>query len=142
MGVIWRNTLRASKHCDAEKVLAYAREYYKERGLEYYEEKTMAGLQFVEDVLIYTEVSEEKLNSFYKFADEIAAAFPEVKLKLRQVGDDNDAVEFVYINDECTRYVPRLLEFLAADNDDGMPKFSMYDIIINTTKCLEESDKF
>ena len=52
MGVIWRNTLRASKHCDAEKVLAYA------------------------------------------------------------------------------------------DNDDGMSGFSMYDIIINTTKCLEESDKF
>ena len=30
MGVIWSNTLKASNQSEAEKVLAYAKEHYKE----------------------------------------------------------------------------------------------------------------
>ena len=119
MGVIWRNTLIASNHSDAEKVLAYAKEHYKERGLEDYDEQTMGGLEFEEDGLTYTEVNEDKLNAFYEFADEIAATMPEVELNLRQVGDGYITAEFVYRNGVCTRFEPRMLEFIAADENDG-----------------------
>ena len=118
MGVIWRNTLKVINHGDAENVLAYAREHYKERGLEDYDEMTMGGLEFDEHSLIYTEVREDRLLAFDKFVDEIAAVFPEVKFSLRTVGDGNYVSEFVYNNGLCTRYEPRQLELLAADEAD------------------------
>ena len=55
MRVIWSNTLKASNQSEAEKVLAYAKEHCKKRGLEDYDEQTMCGLEFAEDSLIYTE---------------------------------------------------------------------------------------
>ena len=119
MGVIWKNTLKALNQSDAEKVLSYVKEHYKERGLEDYDEQTMGGLEFGEDGLIYTEVCEDKLNAFYEFADEIAAVMPEVELSLHQVGDDYITAEFVYRNGVCTRFEPRMLEIIAADENDG-----------------------
>ena len=118
MGVIWRNTLKVLNQGDAEKVLAYVKEHYKERGLEDYDEQTMGGLEFGEDCFIYTECREDRLNAFYEFADEIGAAFPEMELQLSQVGDGHISAEFIYKNGACNRYVPRMLEFLAADNAD------------------------
>lgn len=119
MGVIWKNTLKASDQSDAEKMLAYAKEHYKERGLEDFDEQSMGGLEFTEDRLIYTEVVEEKLIAFYRFADEISAVFPEMELSLLQVGDDNYATEYIYKNGICTRLEMRMLELLAADEADG-----------------------
>ena len=119
MGVIWNNTLEASNQSDTEKVLAYAKEHYKEHGIEDYDEDTMGGLQFDEDCLIYTEVRIDKLNAFNNFVDEIAAAFPETKLNLRQVGDGHIETNFVNINGKWTRYEPCLLELLAADKVDS-----------------------
>lgn len=120
MGVIWKNTLKVLNHGDAEKVLAYASEHYKERGLEDYDEQTMGGLEFDEYGLIYTEVCEDRLKVFYKFVDEIAAALPEVELSLSQVGDDHIVAKFIYKNGLSTRYVPRRLELLAADKEDSI----------------------
>lgn len=120
MGVIWKNTLEAFNQSDAEKVLAYAKEHYKEHGIEDYDEDTMDGLQFDEDCLIYTDVRIDKLNAFYNFVDEIAAAFPEAKLNLRQVGDGHMMTDFVNINGKWTKYEPRLLELLAADKADSI----------------------
>ena len=116
--VIWRNTLKALNQHDAEKVLAYAKEHYKERGLEDYDEQTMDGLEFTEDSLVYTDVLIDRLDVFYKFADEIGAAFPEMELRFWQVRDDCISAEFIYKNGICTRYEPRMLEFIAADKVD------------------------
>lgn len=116
--VIWRNTLKALNQHDAEKVLAYAKEHYKERGLEDYDEQTMDGLEFTEDSLVYTDVLIDRLDVFYKFADEIGAAFPEMELRFWQVRDDCISAEFIYKNGICTRYKPRMLEFIAADKVD------------------------
>ena len=116
--VIWRNTLKALNQHDAEKVLAYAKEHYKERGLEDYDEQTMDGLEFTEDSLVYTDVLIDRLDVFYKFADEIGAAFPEMELRFWQVSDDCISAEFIYKNGICTRYEPRMLEFIAADKVD------------------------
>ncbi len=118
MGVIWRNTLKALNHSDAEKVLTYAKEHYKARGLVDYDEQTMAGLEFTEDGLIYTEVREDALDAFYKFADEISAAFPEMELQFLQVGDDNIRAKYIYKNGKCARYEPSMIELLAADKTD------------------------
>ena len=115
---IWRNTLKALNQHDAEKVLAYAKEHYKERGLEDYDEQTMDGLEFTEDSLVYTDVLIDRLDVFYKFADEIGAAFPEIELRYWQVNDDCISAEFIYKNGICTRYEPRMLEFIAADKVD------------------------
>ena len=115
---IWRNTLKALNQHDAEKVLAYAKEHYKERGLEDYDEQTMDGLEFTEDSLVYTDVLIDRLDVFYKFADEIGAAFPEMELRFWQVSDDCISAEFIYKNGICTRYEPRMLEFIAADKVD------------------------
>ena len=115
---IWRNTLKALNQHDAEKVLAYAKEHYKERGLEDYDEQTMDGLEFTEDSLVYTDVLIDRLDVFYKFADEIGAAFPEMELRFWQVRDDCISAEFIYKNGICTRYEPRMLEFIAADKVD------------------------
>ena len=115
---IWRNTLKALNQHDAEKVLAYAKEHYKERGLEDYDEQTMGGLEFTEDSLVYTDVLIDRLDVFYKFADEIGAAFPEMELRFWQVRDDCISAEFIYKNGICTRYEPRMLEFIAADKVD------------------------
>ena len=115
---IWRNTLKALNQHDAEKVLAYAKEHYKERGLEDYDEQTMDGLEFTEDSLVYTDVLIDRLDVFYKFADEIGAAFPEMELRFWQVNDDCISAEFIYKNGICTRYEPRMLEFIAADKVD------------------------
>ena len=115
---IWRNTLKALNQHDAEKVLAYAKEHYKERGLEDYDEQTMDGLEFTEDSLVYTDVQIDRLDVFYKFADEIGAAFPEMELRFWQVNDDCMSAEFIYKNGICTRYEPRMLEFIAADKVD------------------------
>ena len=115
---IWRNTLKALNQHDAEKVLAYAKEHYKERGLEDYDEQTMDGLEFTEDSLVYTDVLIDRLDVFYKFADEIGAAFPEMELRFWQVRDDCISAEFIYKNGICTRYKPRMLEFIAADKVD------------------------
>ena len=115
---IWRNTLKALNQHDAEKVLAYAKEHYKERGLEDYDEQTMDGLEFTEDSLVYTDVLIDRLDVFYKFADEIGAAFPEMELRFWQVRDDCISTEFIYRNGICTRYEPRMLEFIAADKVD------------------------
>ena len=115
---IWRNTLKALNQHDAEKVLAYAKEHYKERGLEDYDEQTMDGLEFTEDSLVYTDVLIDRLDVFYKFADEIGAAFPEMELRFWQVHDDCISAEFIYKNGICTRYEPRMLEFIAADKVD------------------------
>ena len=119
MGVIWRNTLKVINQGDAEKILAYAREHYMERGLKDYDEQTMGGLEFDEYGLIYTEVCEDGLNAFYKFADEIAAALPEVELSLSQVGDGHIVTEYIYKNGICARYEPRRLELLAADKAES-----------------------
>ena len=116
--VIWRNTLKALNQHDAEKVLAYAKEHYKERGLEDYDEQTMGGLEFTEDGLVYTDGLIDRLDVFYKFADEIGAAFPEMELRFWQVRDDCISAEFIYRNGICTRYEPRMLEFIAADKVD------------------------
>ena len=116
--VIWRNTLKALNQHDAEKVLAYAKEHYKERGLEDYDEQTMDGLEFTEDSLVYTDVLIDRLEVFYKFADEIGAAFPEMELRFWQVRDYNISAEYIYKNGICTRYEPRMLEFIAADKVD------------------------
>lgn len=116
--VIWRNTLKALNQHDAEKVLAYAKEHYKERGLEDYDEQTMDGLEFTEDSLVYTDGLIDRLDVFYKFADEIGAAFPEMELRFWQVRDDCISAEFIYKNGICTRYEPRMLEFIAADKVD------------------------
>lgn len=116
--VIWRNTLKALNQHDAEKVLAYAKEHYKERGLEDYDELTMGGLEFTEDSLVYTDGLIDRLDVFYKFADEIGAAFPEMELRFWQVRDDCISAEFIYKNGICTRYEPRMLEFIAADKVD------------------------
>lgn len=116
--VIWRNTLKALNQHDAEKVLAYAKEHYKERGLEDYDEQTMGGLEFTEDSLVYTDGLIDRLDVFYKFADEIGAAFPEMELRFWQVRDDCISAEFIYKNGICTRYKPRMLEFIAADKVD------------------------
>ena len=116
--VIWRNTLKALNQHDAEKVLAYAKEHYKERGLEDYDEQTMDGLEFTEDGLVYTDGLIDRLDVFYKFADEIGAAFPEMELRFWQVRDDCISAEFIYKNGICTRYEPRMLEFIAADKVD------------------------
>lgn len=62
---IWRNTLKALNQHDAEKVLAYAKEHYKERGFEDYDEQTMDGLEFTEDSLVYTDVQIDRLDVFY-----------------------------------------------------------------------------
>lgn len=115
---IWRNTLKALNQHDAEKVLAYAKEHYKERGFEDYDEQTMDGLEFTEDSLVYTDVQIDRLDVFYKFADEIGAAFPEMELRFWQVSDDCISAEFIYKNGICTRYEPRMLEFIAADKVD------------------------
>ena len=115
---IWTNTLKALNQHDAEKVLAYAKEHYKERGLEDYDEQTMDGLEFTEDSLVYTDVLIDRLDVFYKFADEIGAAFPEMELRFWQVRDDCISAEFIYKNGICTRYEPRMLEFIAADKVD------------------------
>lgn len=115
---IWRNTLKALNQHDAEKVLAYAKEHYKERGLEDYDEQTMGGLEFTEDSLVYTDGLIDRLDVFYKFADEIGAAFPEMELRFWQVRDDCISAEFIYKNGICTRYEPRMLEFIAADKVD------------------------
>ena len=115
---IWRNTLKALNQHDAEKVLAYAKEHYKERGLEDYDEQTMDGLEFTDDTLVYTDVQIDRLDVFYKFADEIGAAFPEMELRFWQVRDDCISAEFIYKNGICTRYEPRMLEFIAADKVD------------------------
>ena len=116
--VIWRNTLKALNQHDAEKVLAYAKEHYKERGLEDYDEQTMGGLEFTEDSLVYTDGLIDRLDVFYKFADEIGAAFPEMELRFWQVRDDCISAEFIYKNGICTRYEPHMLEFIAADKVD------------------------
>ena len=116
--VIWRNTLKALNQHDAEKVLAYAKEHYKERGFEDYDEQTMGGLEFTEDSLVYTDGLIDRLDVFYKFADEIGAAFPEMELRFWQVNDDCISAEFIYKNGICTRYEPRMLEFIAADKVD------------------------
>lgn len=118
MATIWRNTLKALNQHDAEKVLAYAKEHYKERGLEDYDEQTMGGLEFTEDSLVYTDGLIDRLDVFYKFADEIGAAFPEMELRFWQVRDDCISAEFIYKNGICTRYEPRMLEFIAADKVD------------------------
>ena len=118
MATIWRNTLKALNQHDAEKVLAYAKEHYKERGLEDYDEQTMDGLEFTEDGLVYTDGLIDRLDVFYKFADEIGAAFPEMELRFWQVRDDCISAEFIYRNGICTRYEPRMLEFIAADKVD------------------------
>ena len=115
---IWRNTLKALNQHDAEKVLAYAKEHYKERGFEDYDERTMEGLEFTEDGLVYTDGLIDRLDVFYKFADEIGAAFPEMELRFWQVSDDCISAEFIYKNGICTRYEPRMLEFIAADKVD------------------------
>ena len=115
---IWRNTLKALNQHDAEKVLAYAKEHYKERGFEDYDEQTMDGLEFTDDTLVYTDVQIDRLDVFYKFADEIGAAFPEMELRFWQVSDDCISAEFIYKNGICTRYEPRMLEFIAADKVD------------------------
>ena len=115
---IWRNTLKALNQHDAEKVLAYAKEHYKERGFEDYDEQTMEGLEFTEDGLVYTDGLIDRLDVFYKFADEIGAAFPEMELRFWQVSDDCISAEFIYKNGICTRYEPRMLEFIAADKVD------------------------
>ena len=115
---IWRNTLKALNQHDAEKVLAYAKEHYKERGFEDYDEQTMEGLEFTEDGLVYTDGLIDRLDVFYKFADEIGAAFPEMELRFWQVSDDCISAEFIYKNGICSRYEPRMLEFIAADKVD------------------------
>ena len=115
---IWRNRLKALNQHDAEKVLAYAKEHYKERGFEDYDEQTMEGLEFTEDGLVYTDGLIDRLDVFYKFADEIGAAFPEMELRFWQVSDDCISAEFIYKNGICTRYEPRMLEFIAADKVD------------------------
>ena len=115
---IWRNTLKALNQHDAEKVLAYAKEHYKERGFEDYDEQTMDGLEFTEDGLVYTDGLIDRLDVFYKFADEIGAAFPEMELRFWQVRDYNISAEYIYKNGICTRYEPRMLEFVAADKVD------------------------
>ena len=73
MAVTWRNTLQALNQSDAEKVLAYAKEHYQARGLVDYDEQTMGGLEFTEDSLVYTDGLIDRLDVFYKFADEIGA---------------------------------------------------------------------
>ena len=115
---IWTHKLKALNQHDAEKVLAYAKEHYKERGFEDYDEQTMGGLEFTEDSLVYTEVLIDRLEAFCKFADEIGAAFPEMELRFWQVNDDCMSWEYIYKNGICTRYEPRMLEFIAADKVD------------------------
>ena len=115
---IWTNKLKALNQQDADKVLAYAKEHYKERGFEDYDEQTMGGLEFTEDSLVYTEVLIDRLDVFYKFADEIGAAFPEMELRFWQVNDDCMSWEYIDKNGICTRYEPRMLEFIAADKVD------------------------
>jgi hypothetical protein len=115
---IWTNKLKALNQQDADKVLAYAKEHYKERGFEDYDEQTMGGLEFTEDSLVYTEVQIDRLEAFCKFADEIGAAFPEMELRFWQVNDDCMSWEYIYKNGICTRYEPRMLEFIAADKVD------------------------
>ena len=118
MAVTWRNTLQALNQSDAEKVLAYAKEHYQARGLVDYDEQTMDGLEFTEGGLVYTNGLEDRLDIFNKFADEIGAAFPEMELQFTMVGDGHIFSEFIYKNGICTKYEPRMLEFIAADKVD------------------------
>ena len=115
---LWHLSLRALTKGDAEKVKSYAKELNNgEYNFHPFDESTLTGLEDIDMGIMYSHVTPDCLDNFFKFSEEIAAHFSEVKLIYEEFDIDTQQLFTYWSNNGILRLIKKCkIELYAADN--------------------------
>ena len=115
---LWHLSLRALTKGDAEKVKSYAKELNNgEYNFHPFDESTLTGLEDIDMGIMYSHVTPDCLDNFFKFSEEIAAHFSEVKLIYEEFDIDTQQLLTYWSNNGILRLIKKCkIELYAADN--------------------------
>ena len=124
---LWHLSLRALTKGDAEKVKSYAKELNNgEYNFHPFDESTLTGLEDIDMGIMYSHVTPDCLDNFFKFSEEIAAHFSEVKLIYEEFDIDTQQLFTYWSNNGILRLIKKCkIELYAADNFEIVRDFAV-----------------
>lgn len=124
---LWHLSLRALTKGDAEKVKSYAKELNNgEYNFHPFDESTLTGLEDIDMGIMYSHVTPDCLDNFFKFSEEIAAHFSEVKLIYEEFDIDTQQLFTYWSNNGILRLIKKCkIELYAADNFEVVRDFAV-----------------
>lgn len=124
---LWHLSLRALTKGDAEKVKSYAKELNNgEYNFHPFDESTLTGLEDIDMGIMYSHVTPDCLDNFFKFSEEIAAHFSEVKLIYEEFDIDTQQLFTYRSNNGILRLIKKCkIELYAADNFEVVRDFAV-----------------
>ena len=124
---LWHLYLRALTKGDAEKVKSYAKELNNgEYNFHPFDESTLTGLEDIDMGIMYSHVTPDCLDNFFKFSEEIAAHFSEVKLIYEEFDIDTQQLFTYWSNNGILRLIKKCkIELYAADNFEVVRDFAV-----------------
>ena len=124
---LWHLSLRALTKGDAEKVKSYAKELNNgEYNFHPFDESTLTGLEDTDMGIMYSHVTPDCLYNFFKFSEEIAAHFSEVKLIYEEFDIDTQQLFTYWSNNGILRLIKKCkIELYATDNFEIVRDFAV-----------------
>ena len=124
---LWHLYLIALAKGDAEKVKSYAKELNNgEYNFHPFDESTLTGLEDIDMGIMYSHVTPDCLDNFFKFSEEIAAHFSEVKLIYEEFDIDTQQLFTYWSNNGILRLIKKCkIELYAADNFEVVRDFAV-----------------
>ena len=124
---LWYLSLEALTKGDAEKVKSYAKELNNgEYNFHPFDESTLTGLEDIDMGIMYSHVTPDCLDNFFKFSEEIAAHFSEVKLIYEEFDIDTQQLFTYWSNNGILRLIKKCkIELYAADNFEVVRDFAV-----------------
>ena len=124
---LWMLSLKAFTKGDAEKVKSYAKELNNgEYNFHPFDESTLTGLEDIDMGIMYSHVTPDCLDNFFKFSEEIAAHFSEVKLIYEEFDIDTQQLFTYWSNNGILRLIKKCkIELYAADNFEVVRDFAV-----------------
>ena len=124
---LWHLSLRALTKGDAEKVKSYAKELNNgEYNFHPFDESTLTGLEDIDMGIMYSHVTPDCLDNFFKFSEEIAAHFSEVKLIYEEFDIDTQQLFTYWSNNGILRLIKKCkIELYATDNFEIVRDFAV-----------------
>ena len=125
---LWHLYLRALTKGDAEKVKSYAKELNNgEYNFHPFDESTLTGLEDIDMGIMYSHVTPDCLDNFFKFSEEIAAHFSEVKLIYEEFDIDTQQLFTYWSNNGILRLIKKCkIELYATDNFEIVRDFAVF----------------
>ena len=124
---LWHLSLRALTKGDAEKVKSYAKELNNgEYNFHPFDESTLTGLEDIDMGIMYSHVTPDCLDNFFKFSEEIAAHFSEVKLICEEFDSNTQQLFTYWSNNGILRLIKKCkIELYATDNFEIVRDFAV-----------------